>query len=68
MMKRKPLPRPELRSLILVVTLSAAVFMGYATRLAPRRVYKESQFNSRLEYLRFFQRYELQTGAASESR
>jgi hypothetical protein len=47
-------------SLVLSVALSAA-FLGGCGSAAPR-VYKESQFNSRLQYLRFCQQLELQTG------
>jgi hypothetical protein len=49
-------------SLVLAVALSAAVFAGCTTGPAPRWVYKESQFSSRLEYLRFCQRHEMRTG------
>ena len=45
--------------IVLAVTLCAAFFAGCATQPAPRWVYKESQFASRLEYLRFCQRYAL---------
>jgi hypothetical protein len=44
-------------SIVLAVTLRTALFASCAT--APRWVYKESQFASRLEYLRFCQRYAL---------
>ena len=47
-------------SIVLAIALGAAVFGGCGS--AAPRVYKEAQFNSRLEYLRFCQRYELQTG------
>jgi hypothetical protein len=49
-------------TIILALARSAAVFAGCATQSAPRRVYKESQFSSRLEYLRFCQHHEMQTG------
>ncbi len=44
---------------VLAVTLCAAFFTGCTTHPAPRWVYKESQFASHLEYLRFCQRYAL---------
>lgn len=47
--------------IVLVVALSATLFGGCATSPAPRLVYKESQFASRLEYLRFCQTNELLT-------
>jgi hypothetical protein len=47
----------KIQSLVLALVLSAAVFAGCATGSAPRLVYKESQFDNRLEYLRFCQRY-----------
>jgi hypothetical protein len=47
----------KIQSLVLAVSLCAALFAGCATGPAPRLVYKESQFDNRLEYLRFCQRY-----------
>jgi hypothetical protein len=44
-------------SFVLALTLCAALFASCST--SPRWVYKESQFASRLEYLRFCQRYAL---------
>ena len=52
----------KIYTLILALAVSAAVFAGCATQPAPRRVYKESQFSSRLEYLRFCQHHEMRTG------
>jgi len=49
----------KIASIVLAVALSAAVFAGCSTRPAPRLVYEQSQFTSRLEYLRFCQRYAL---------
>jgi hypothetical protein len=49
------------QSLILALSLFAGLFAGCATT-APRRVYKEAQFESRLEYLRFCQTHEMRTG------
>jgi hypothetical protein len=46
----------------LAIAIIAALFVGCSTSPAPRRVYKEAQFNSRLEYLQFCERYEIQTG------
>ena len=48
-------------SIVLAVALSAAIFAGCSTSPAPRLVYQQSQFASRLEYLRFCQHYELLT-------
>jgi hypothetical protein len=47
----------KIQSLVLAIALCAAFFAGCATGPAPRLVYKESQFDNRLEYLRFCQRY-----------
>ena len=47
-------------SLVLTATLCVAFLAGCSTTPAPRLVYKESQFASRLEYLRFCQRYAMQ--------
>ena len=49
----------KIASIVLAITLSAAVFAGCSTSPAPRLVYEQSQFASRLEYLRFCQRYAL---------
>ena len=49
----------KLTTLVLTATLCAALLGGCATKPAPRLVYKESQFASRVEYLRFCQRYAL---------
>jgi hypothetical protein len=49
-------------SFVLAVALSAAFFSACATGPAPRRIYKESQFSSRLDYLRFCQHHEMRTG------
>ena len=47
-------------SIVLAVTLYATLFAACTTQPAPPLVYKESQFASRLEYLRFCQRYAMQ--------
>ena len=47
----------KITSIVLAAVLSAAFFSACATQPAPRLVYEESQFASRLEYLRFCQRY-----------
>jgi len=39
----------QLTSIVLAMALCAALVAGCATSPAPRRVYKESQFSSRLE-------------------
>jgi hypothetical protein len=46
------------KSIVLALAVSAALFSACATQPAPRLVYKESQFASRLEYLRFCQKNE----------
>jgi hypothetical protein len=51
----------NITSMVLAVALSAAIFAGCSTGPAPRWVYEQSQFASRLEYLQFCQRYELLT-------
>jgi hypothetical protein len=50
------------KSVVLALAVSAILFSGCSTGPAPRWVYQESQFASRLEYLRFCQRYALQDG------
>jgi hypothetical protein len=50
----------KLISIVIAAVLSASLFSACSTGPAPRLVYKESQFASRLEYLRFCQRYALQ--------
>ena len=50
----------NITSMVLAVALSAAIFAGCSTS-PPRWVYQQSQFASRLEYLRFCQHYELLT-------
>jgi hypothetical protein len=52
----------KIKSMVLAVVLCAAFFAGCSTGPYPRLVYQESQFDSRLEYLRFCQRYEMRTG------
>ena len=51
----------NITSMVLAVALCAAIFAGCSTSPFPRLVYEESQFSSRLEYLRFCQHYELGT-------
>ena len=51
----------NITSIVLAVAPSAAFFAGCSTRPAPRLVYEQSQFASRLEYLRFCQHDELLT-------
>ena len=51
----------NITSIVLAVALSAAFFAGCSAGSAPRLVYQQSQFASRLEYLRFCQHYELLT-------
>ena len=46
-------------SILVALVLCAGFFAGCSTHPAPRLVYQESQFASRLEYLRFCQRYAL---------
>jgi hypothetical protein len=48
----------KIKSLVLALSLSAALFAGCATQPAPRLTYRQSQFTSRLEYLRFCQQYD----------
>jgi hypothetical protein len=48
-----------IKSIVLAVALSAAIFAGCSTNPAPRLVYKQSQFASWGEYLRFCQRYSM---------
>ena len=50
----------KIESIVFAVALCVAFFAGCATQPAPRLVYKESQFASRLEYQRFCQRYAMQ--------
>ena len=52
----------KIYTIIVALAVSAAVFAGCVTQPAPRRVYKESQFSSRLEYLRFCQHHEMRSG------
>jgi hypothetical protein len=52
----------KLTSIVLAMALSAALVAACTTGPAPRLVYKESQFNSRLEYIRFCQHHEMRTG------
>jgi hypothetical protein len=49
------------KSIILFVLLSVGFLAGCSTARPPRLVYRESQFNSRLEFLRFCNHYELLT-------
>jgi PBP1b-binding outer membrane lipoprotein LpoB len=49
------------QSIVLAIALCAAFVAGCSTRPAGRLAYRESQFASRLEYLRFCQNNELQT-------
>jgi hypothetical protein len=51
-------------SVFLTIMLSGGLFSGCSTASAPapRLVYQESQFASRLEYLRFCQRYAMFDG------
>lgn len=49
----------KIQSIVLAVVLSAAFFAGCSTRPAGRLVYLESQFDNRLEYLRFCQRNDM---------
>jgi len=48
----------KITSIVLAVSLSAALFSGCSTRPAARVGYQESEFASRLEYLRFCQQYD----------
>jgi PBP1b-binding outer membrane lipoprotein LpoB len=52
----------KIQSMILALALFAGLFAGCVSKPAPRRVYKEAQFESRLEYLRFCQTHEMRTG------
>ena len=45
----------KITSMVLAVALSAAIFVGCGP--FPRLVYEQSQFSSRVEYLRFCQHY-----------
>jgi hypothetical protein len=47
--------------ILLVITIVAMFAAGCATRQPGKLVYRQDQFKSRLEYLRFCQHYELQT-------
>ena len=47
----------KFQPIVLAVALSAAIFAGCSTSPAPRLVYEQSQFSSRVEYLRFCQDY-----------
>ena len=47
----------NITSMVLAVALSVAIFAGCSTGPAPRLVYQQSQFASRVEYLRFCQHY-----------
>ncbi len=47
----------KIESIALALALCAGFFAGCVTHPAPRLVYEESQFASRLEYQRFCQRY-----------
>ncbi|HEY7555480.1 MAG TPA: hypothetical protein VIH18_11795 [Candidatus Binatia bacterium] len=47
----------KIESLVLAVALCGTLIVGCATGPSPRLVYKESQFDNRLEYQRFCQRY-----------
>ncbi len=49
-----------INSLVLVVALSAALFSACSTPPTGRLVYKQSQFASRLEYMRVCQQSDLQ--------
>jgi hypothetical protein len=49
----------SMKSMFFALALFVVGFTGCATRPAPRLVYEQSQFASRLEYLRFCQRYAL---------
>ena len=49
----------NITSMVLAVALCAAIFVGCGP--FPRLVYEQSQFSSRVEYLRFCQHYELGT-------
>jgi hypothetical protein len=50
----------KIELIVLAAVLSAALFSGCST--PPReRVYLQSQFDNRLDYVRFCQRHELQT-------
>jgi hypothetical protein len=46
---------------VVALAVYAALLIGCSTSPAGSLVYRESQFDSRLEYLRFCQLYELQT-------
>ncbi|MDH3444657.1 MAG: hypothetical protein OEN50_12070 [Deltaproteobacteria bacterium] len=52
----------KIRSIVLSVTLCSAFLIGCSTQPAGRLVYRESQFASRLDYLRYCQEHELFTG------
>ena len=47
----------KIKSIVLAVSLTAAFFAGCSTSPAPRLIYQQSQFASRVEYLRFCQHY-----------
>ena len=47
----------KIASMVLAVALSVAVFAGCSASPFPRLVYEQSQFSSRVEYLRFCQHY-----------
>jgi PBP1b-binding outer membrane lipoprotein LpoB len=48
----------KIKSIVLALALSAALFSGCSTRPVARPSYHESQFSSRVEYLRFCQQYD----------
>jgi hypothetical protein len=48
----------KIKSLVLALSLSAAFFSSCATKPVKHMGYTQSQFSSRLEYLRFCQQYD----------
>ncbi len=52
----------KIESLVILVSLCAFFVAGCATRPAGRLAYRESQFPSRLEFLRYCQEHQLYTG------
>jgi hypothetical protein len=51
----------ETKSTLLAMVCAAILLNGCATREPDKLVYRQDQFASRLEYLRFCQHYELLT-------
>jgi PBP1b-binding outer membrane lipoprotein LpoB len=51
----------KIKSIILAIALSATFVAGCTAGPYPRVTYEQSQFANRVEYLRFCQRYALDT-------